>query len=160
MRDDIYRISAELKRVGAAADASADDKKAAADIRGTLHGTVEYAPTWVRIISALCLGIGTMVGYQRIVTTIGERIGNEHLTPAQGASTELVGALLIGSAGFSGLPVSTTHIISSGVAGTMAGSKAGMQASTVRQIIIAWVATLPATFVLSGVLFWLFAAGG
>jgi PiT family inorganic phosphate transporter len=111
------------------------------------------------MLSAVCLGLGTMIGYKRIVTTIGERIGKRHLTPAQGASAELVGGLLIGTAGFSGLPVSTTHIISSGVAGTMAGSGAGVQKGVIRQIVIAWVATLPATIALSGGLFWLFSGG-
>ncbi|HEY4042079.1 MAG TPA: inorganic phosphate transporter [Rhodopila sp.] len=110
-------------------------------------------------MSAVCLGIGTMIGYRRIVTTIGERIGKRHLTPAQGASAELVGGVLIGTAGFSGLPVSTTHIIASGVAGTMAGSGAGVQRGVVWQIVIAWVATLPATIVLSGGLFRLFSGG-
>jgi inorganic phosphate transporter, PiT family len=98
-----------------------------------------------------------MIGYKRIVSTIGERIGKRHLSPAQGASAELVGGILIGTAGFSGLPVSTTHIISSGVAGTMAGS--GVQSRVIWQIVIAWVATLPATIVLSGALFWLLSGG-
>lgn len=87
------------------------------------------------------------------MTTLGERIGKSHLVPAQGASAELVAAGLIGSAGFSGLPVSTTHIVSSGIAGTMAASGAGVRPATVRQIIIAWILTLPATMVLAGGLF-------
>jgi PiT family inorganic phosphate transporter len=111
---------------------------------------VEYAPVWVRLLSTVCLGLGTMIGYQRIVTTIGKR----HLSPAQGGSAELVGATLIGAAGFSGLPVSTTHIIASGVAGTMVGSGAGVQQRVVWQIVIAWVATLPETIILSATLFW------
>jgi PiT family inorganic phosphate transporter len=139
--------------------ASAQEKAAAKQLHETLHGAVEYAPVWVRMLSAICLGLGTMIGYRRIVTTLGERIGKRHLTPAQGASAEVVGALLIGTAGFSGLPVSTTHIIASGVAGTMAGSGAGVQKAVVWQIIIAWVATLPATIVLSGGLFWIFSGG-
>jgi PiT family inorganic phosphate transporter len=97
-----------------------------------------------------------MIGYKRIVVTIGERIGKTHLTPAQGGSAELVAAALIGTAGLSGLPVSTTHIVSSGVAGTMAGSGSGVQGGTIRQIIGAWVLTLPATIVLAGALFALF----
>jgi len=100
-----------------------------------------------------------MVGYKRIVTTIGERIGNRHFTPAQGASAELVAAGLIGTAGFSGLPVSTTHILSSGVAGTMIGSGAGVQWGTVRSVVAAWVLTLPAAILLSGGLFWLLSRG-
>lgn len=158
LRDAVYHLNAELKTVTENPAASAEDKSTAKALRGTLHGAVEYAPVWVRMLSAVCLGLGTMIGYKRIVTTIGERIGKQHLSPAQGASAELVGGLLIGTAGFSGLPVSTTHIISSGVAGTMAGSGAGVQSRVVWQIVIAWVATLPATIVLSGALFWLFSA--
>jgi PiT family inorganic phosphate transporter len=159
LRDAVYHVNAELKAVSESRDASDDDRAAAKKLHDTLHGAVEYAPIWVRMLSAVCLGLGTMIGYKRIVTTIGERIGKRHLTPAQGASAELVGGLLIGTAGFSGLPVSTTHIISSGVAGTMAGSGAGVQSRVVWQIVIAWVATLPATIILSGALFWLLAAG-
>jgi PiT family inorganic phosphate transporter len=155
VRDDVYRILAELKHVTEAKSAQQSEKQEAGKLRTTLHNVVEYAPVWVRLLSAFCLGTGTMIGYRRIVVTIGERIGKQHLTPAQGASAELVGAALIGTAGFSGLPVSTTHIISSGVAGTMAGAKAGVQTATVRQIIIAWLLTLPATVLLSGTLFWL-----
>jgi PiT family inorganic phosphate transporter len=156
VRDAIYRVNAELKAATENREINAADKAKAMQLRSAIHGMVEYAPDWVRLLSATCLGIGTMVGYQRIVRTIGERIGNKPLTPAQGASAELVGAGLIGTAGFSGLPVSTTHIISAGVAGTMAGSGTGVQKRVVWQIIIAWVLTLPATIVLAGGLFWLF----
>jgi PiT family inorganic phosphate transporter len=159
LRDAVYHVNAALQAVAENKAASAEEKAAAKKLHSTLHGAVEYAPIWVRMLSAICLGVGTMVGYKRIVTTIGERIGKRHLSPAQGASAELVGAMLIGTAGFSGLPVSTTHIISSGVAGTMAGSGAGVQKAVVWQIIIAWVATLPATIVLSGGLFWIFSGG-
>jgi PiT family inorganic phosphate transporter len=156
LRDAVYRVNSELKVASESRAIGSDDKAKAQQLRSALHGSVEYAPFWVRLLSATCLGIGTMVGYRRIVTTIGERIGNRPLTPAQGASAELVGAVLIGTAGFSGLPVSTTHIISAGVAGTMAGSGAGVQRAVVSQIIIAWVLTLPATIALAGGLFWLF----
>ncbi len=159
LRDAVYHVNAALKTVSENKGAGAEDRATAKRQHDTLHTAVEYAPIWVRMLSAVCLGIGTMIGYKRIVTTIGERIGKRHLTPAQGASAELVGGLLIGTAGFSGLPVSTTHIISSGVAGTMAGSGAGVQQRVIWQIAIAWVATLPATMVLSGVLFWAFAGG-
>jgi PiT family inorganic phosphate transporter len=159
LRDAVYHVNAALQAVAGNASASADEKMTAKKLHETLHGAVEYAPIWVRVLSAVCLGLGTMVGYRRIVTTIGERIGKRHLSPAQGASAELVGGVLIGSAGFSGLPVSTTHIIASGVAGTMAGSRAGVQHAVIWQIVIAWVATLPATMVLSGGLFWIFSGG-
>ncbi len=156
VRDDIYRLNGELKKVAEHREARAAEKQAAAELRGTMRGAVEFAPWWVRVLSAVCLGAGTMVGYKRIVTTIGERIGKTHLTPAQGASAELVAAGLIGTAGYSGLPVSTTHILSSGVAGTMAGAGSGMQWDTVRGMVAAWVLTLPITVLLSGALFWLF----
>jgi PiT family inorganic phosphate transporter len=103
------------------------------------------APWWVRILSALCLGIGTMVGYRRIVKTLGERLGKSHLVPAQGASAELAAAGLIGFAGFSGYPVSTTHVVTGGIAGTMVGSGAGVQRATLWLIAAAWILTLPAT---------------
>lgn len=159
LRDEIYHVNAELKIVSENKAAPAADRATAKRLHDTLHGAVEYAPGWVRILSALCLGIGTMVGYRRIVRTIGERIGKRHLTPAQGASAELIGGLLIGTAGLSGLPVSTTHIITSGVAGTMAASGAGVQRTVVWEIVLAWVATLPATVLLSAGLFWLFSGG-
>src|ERR1700733_2912189 len=95
------------------------------------------APWWVRALSALGLGIGTMIGYKRIVKTLGERLGNTHLTPAQGASAEVVGALVIGTAGFTGLPVSTTHIVTSGIAGTMVSSGAGLKYGMVSRIAMA-----------------------
>ncbi len=156
VRNDVYRIRTELRHVGETKSASPAERHEATQIAGTLRRAVEYAPIWVRVLSAICLGFGTMIGYKRIVVTIGERIGKAHLTPAQGASAEIVAAALIGSAGFSGLPVSTTHIVASGVAGTMAGS--GVQSRTIWQIAIAWVLTLPATIVLAGALFALFAA--
>jgi PiT family inorganic phosphate transporter len=159
LRDAIYHVNAELKVVSEGKTVPAADKATARRLHDALHGAVEFAPVWVRVLSAVCLGLGTMVGYRRIVRTIGERIGKRHLTPAQGASAELVGALLIGTAGFSGLPVSTTHIITSGVAGTMAASGAGVQRTVVWEIVLAWVTTLPATILLSGGLFWLFSEG-
>jgi PiT family inorganic phosphate transporter len=97
-----------------------------------------------------------MVGWKRIVVTVGERIGKTHLTYAQGASAEVVAMLTIGAADMYGLPVSTTHVLSSGVAGTMAASKSGLQMATIRNLAIAWVLTLPAAMLLSGSLYWLF----
>src|SRR5256885_11489621 len=90
-RSAVYRVNAELKSAAGGSAASATEKATASRLHTTLHGSVEYAPIWVRLLSAVCLGCGTMVGYRRIVTTIGERIGRQHLTPAQGASAELVG---------------------------------------------------------------------
>ena len=103
---------------------------------------------------AIALGLGTMVGWKRIVVTVGEKIGKSHLTYAQGASAEMVAAVTIGAADMFGLPVSTTHVLSSGVAGTMAANGSGLQWSTVRSLALAWVLTLPAAILLSGGLYW------
>jgi PiT family inorganic phosphate transporter len=121
---------------------------------GISTGT-RFIPLWVKVCVAIALGLGTMVGWKRIVVTVGERIGKTHLTYAQGASAELVAAATIMSAEWIGLPVSTTHILSSGVAGTMAANGSGLQWSTVRSIIGAWVLTLPAAMLLSGMLYFL-----
>ncbi len=115
---------------------------------------VEYAPWWVRVLSALCLGIGTMIGYKRIVTTLGERLGNAHLTPAQGAAAELVSAVLIGMSGVTGLPVSTTHIVTSGIGGTMVTSGAGLRMGMLSRILVAWLVTLPVTILIAAALYY------
>ncbi|MFZ1086323.1 MAG: inorganic phosphate transporter [Terracidiphilus sp.] len=116
----------------------------------------KFIPPWVKVAVALALGMGTMVGWKRIVVTVGEKIGKEHLTYAQGACAELVAMCTISAADTWGLPVSTTHVLSSGVAGTMAANGSGLQLSTIRNIAMAWVLTLPAAALLSGCLFWLF----
>lgn len=123
---------------------------------GDLRKIVDYAPTWVLVLVALSLGVGTMIGWKRIVVTVGEKIGKSHLTYAQGASAELVAMSTIGIAAGAGLPVSTTHVLSSGIAGTMLAQKAGVQGHTVRNIALAWVLTLPVSIVLAGGLFLLF----
>jgi phosphate/sulfate permease len=107
------------------------------------------------LLLGIALGLGTMVGWKRIVVTVGERIGKTHLTYAQGASAEMVAALTIGAAEIYGLPVSTTHILSSGVAGTMAANGSGLQWSTVRSIAMAWVLTLPAAMAIAGGLYFI-----
>jgi PiT family inorganic phosphate transporter len=116
----------------------------------------KFIPSWVKVAVALALGLGTMVGWKRIVVTVGEKIGKEHLTYAQGACAELVAMATISAADSFGLPVSTTHVLSSGVAGTMAANKSGLQMSTIRNIAMAWVFTLPAAALLSGALYFLF----
>lgn len=122
----------------------------------------DYAPDWVILMISLSLGLGTMVGWKRIVITIGEKIGKQHLTYAQGASAELVAASTIGVSSYLGLPVSTTHVLSSGIAGAMVASKGvkNLQAGTIRNIVIAWILTLPVTMILSGTLYsffrWIF----
>jgi PiT family inorganic phosphate transporter len=111
---------------------------------------------WVKIAVALALGLGTMVGWKRIVVTVGEKIGKSHLTYAQGASAEFVAMGTIGLAEGYGLPVSTTHILSSGVAGTMAAGGGGLQWGTLRAMGMAWITTLPAAMLISGVLYVVF----
>jgi inorganic phosphate transporter, PiT family len=155
VRDDVYRVISQLKHAEDSKSISAPEKKEAQRLSKQLGSYVEYAPFWVRMLSALCLGVGTMIGYKRIVKTLGERLGNVHLTPAQGASAELVSALLIGTAGFTGLPVSTTHIVTSGIGGTMVASGAGLRYAMIRRIVLAWVLTLPATIIVAGGLYYL-----
>jgi PiT family inorganic phosphate transporter len=121
-----------------------------------IDDATKFIPLWVKVAVAIALGLGTMVGWKRIVVTVGEKIGKSHLTYAQGASAELVAMLTIGAADVYGLPVSTTHVLSSGVAGTMAANKSGLQMSTIRNLAMAWVLTLPAAMLLSGSLYWLF----
>ncbi len=155
LRGDVYFVLSEMKHVGEVAEASAEDKAEAGKLRHDMGPPVQYAPVWVRVLSALCLGAGTMVGYKRVVRTLGERLGKQHMTPGQGASAELVGSLLIGTAGFTGLPVSTTHIITSGIAGTMIAGGQGVQGRMLARIAMAWLFTLPVTMLIAGGLFYL-----
>lgn len=117
----------------------------------------EYSPRWVILLVSLSLGLGTMIGWKRIVVTIGEKIGKSHLTYAQGASAELVAASTIGVSTWLGLPVSTTHVLSSGVAGSMVagGGRQNLQMGTVKNILLAWVVTIPVTVLLSGGMFYI-----
>ena len=121
--------------------------------RAQLRAMTDYAPRWVLVLVALALGVGTTVGWKRIVVTIGEKIGKTHLTYAQGASAELVAMITIGLGALLGMPVSTTHVLSSGIAGTMVARRSGLQTKTVRNIALAWVLTLPVVTLLSGTLF-------
>jgi len=138
---------------GGALGLTSEETSALKRERASLRAVTDYAPRWVLVAIALALGIGTMVGWRRIVVTVGEKIGSSHLTYAQGACAELVAASTIGLSALAGLPVSTTHVLSSGVAGTMVANRSGLQKSTVRNILLAWVLTLPATITLSATLF-------
>jgi len=124
--------------------------------KSSIDRSTKFIPDWVKVAVALALGLGTMVGWKRIVVTVGERIGKQHLTYAQGAAAELVAMSTILAADRFGLPVSTTHVLTSGVAGTMAANHAGLQWGTVRALITAWVLTLPISILLAGGLYWLF----
>jgi len=123
----------------------------------SLDNATKFIPTWVKIAVAIALGLGTMIGWKRVVITVGEKIGKSHLTYAQGASAEVVAAGTIGAADLFGLPVSTTHVLSSGVAGTMAANGSGLQMATVRNLLLAWLLTLPCAILLSGTLYVIFA---
>jgi len=135
---------------------SDDDQKVFKNYKGLLDRSTKFIPPWVKVAVALALGLGTMIGWKRIVVTVGEKIGKTHLTYAQGLSAEITAMFTIGLADGYGLPVSTTHVLSSGIAGTMAANRSGLQMSTIRDIALAWVFTLPAAALLSGGLFWLF----
>jgi PiT family inorganic phosphate transporter len=124
--------------------------------KGSLDSATKFIPLWVKVAVAIALGLGTMIGWKRIVITVGEKIGKSHLTYAQGASAELVAAITIGAADGFGLPVSTTHVLSSGVAGTMAANGSGLQMATIRNLLMAWVLTLPCAILLSGTLYVIF----
>jgi PiT family inorganic phosphate transporter len=157
-RNDLYLVSEVLRittKAGQPKFAPADAAILANYKKHVDHST-RFIPTWVKVAVAMALGLGTMVGWKRIVVTVGEKIGKEHLTYAQGAAAEITAMATIGAADGFGLPVSTTHVLSSGVAGTMAANHSGIQLSTVRNLALAWVLTLPVAMLLSGGLFWLF----
>ncbi|MCJ2068440.1 inorganic phosphate transporter [Methylobacterium sp. J-030] len=156
LRSDMY-LAADAVRLlpNAGADFSEADKGTLKRYAGLLNDGTRYIPGWVKVCVALALGLGTMVGWKRIVVTVGEKIGKTHLTYAQGASAEIVAAGTIGLAELYGLPVSTTHILSSGVAGTMAANGSGLQMSTVRNMALAWIMTLPAAITLAAGLFFI-----
>jgi PiT family inorganic phosphate transporter len=112
------------------------------------HYAADVIPVWVKALTAATLALGTMIGWKRIVVTLGEKIGKQHMTYAQGAAAELITMGTILSAGAAGLPVSTTHVLSSGIAGTMVASGSGLQPRTLRNILLAWILTLPVSILL------------
>jgi PiT family inorganic phosphate transporter len=157
-RNDMYVVSEALRLM----QKSGKPAIAAADVailknyKSHVDRSTRFIPLWVKVAVALALGLGTMVGWKRIVVTVGEKIGKNHLTYAQGAAAEITAMATIGAADWFGLPVSTTHVLSSGVAGTMAANRTGLQWATVRNLLMAWVLTLPVAMMLSGFLFWTF----
>ncbi|MBC7578141.1 MAG: inorganic phosphate transporter [Tardiphaga sp.] len=157
-RNDMYLASEAIRFLmkDKENDLSKDDVAVLNTYKGSLDAATKFIPTWVKIAVAIALGLGTMIGWKRIVVTVGEKIGKSHLTYAQGASAELVAAVTIGAADMFGLPVSTTHVLSSGVAGTMAANGSGLQMATIRNMLAAWVLTLPAAIMLSAGLYVLF----
>jgi PiT family inorganic phosphate transporter len=158
MRNDMYLASEAIRflQKDRDSDLTADDRKTLGAYKGWLDQATKFIPSWVKIAVALALGLGTMIGWKRIVVTVGEKIGKEHLTYAQGAAAELVAMGTIFAADSFGLPVSTTHVLSSGIAGTMAANGSGVQMATIRSIVLAWVLTLPCAMLLSGFLYFVF----
>ena len=158
LRNDMYLSTTAFKRLDKAEQLpkmNESQQKVVKEYRKNLDSFLQYIPTWVKVAVALALGLGTMVGWKRIVVTVGERIGKHHMTYGQGMSAELVAMTTIAAADGFGMPVSTTHVLNSAVAGTMVANKSGLNFATVRTILSAWIFTLPATICLSGVLYWL-----
>src|SRR5246500_249608 len=157
-RNDMYLTSEALRimQKGGKPAISAADAAMLKNYKGHIDKATRFIPLWVKVAVAIALGLGTMVGWKRIVVTVGEKIGKNHLTYAQGAAAELIAMLTIGAADMFGLPVSTTHVLSSGVAGTMAATRSGLQAATIRNLVTAWVLPRPAAIALSGSLYWVF----
>jgi PiT family inorganic phosphate transporter len=157
-RNDLYLVGESLRLMQKSGNPkfSAADTDVLKNYKKHVDNATKFIPTWVKVAVAMALGLGTMVGWKRIVVTVGEKIGKDHLTYAQGAAAEITAMLTIGAADGFGLPVSTTHVLSSGVAGTMAANHSGLQWATVRNLLMAWVLTLPVAMVLAGGLFWAF----
>ena len=157
-RNDMYLASEAIRFLmkDKENDLNKDETATLNAYKKSLDNATKFIPLWVKIAVAIALGLGTMIGWKRIVVTVGEKIGKTHLTYAQGAAAELVAAATIGAADGLGLPVSTTHVLSSGVAGTMMANGSGLQMATLRNLLMAWVLTLPAAIMLSGFLYWFF----
>jgi PiT family inorganic phosphate transporter len=158
VRNDMYLTSEAIRimdknKVG---NFDADTQGKVQLFKQQIDDATRFIPLWVKVAVAIALGLGTMVGWKRIVVTVGEKIGKTHMTYAQGASAEVVAMLTIGAADMYGLPVSTTHVLSSGVAGSMTANGSGLQMRTLRNLALAWVLTLPAAILLSGGLYWIF----
>ena len=159
-RNDMYLASEAIRfrMKDKENDLSKEEVAVLKNYKKSLDNATKFIPTWVKIAVAIALGLGTMIGWKRIVVTVGEKIGKSHLTYGQGASAELVAAGTIAAADMWGLPVSTTHVLSSGVAGTMAANGSGLQWATVRNLLMAWVLTLPAAITIAATLYFIFSS--
>jgi PiT family inorganic phosphate transporter len=154
LRSDLYLTSEALgKLIKQHKLEDPTEQKTVATLKSHMDKLTKFIPTWVKVAVALALGLGTMIGWKRIVVTVGEKIGKEHLTYAQGASAELVAMATIQAATSFGLPVSTTHVLSSGIAGTMFANRSGLQTQTLRNLLLAWVLTLPVCVLLGAGIF-------
>jgi PiT family inorganic phosphate transporter len=161
-RNDMYVVSEGLRLMQKSGNPqfSTADAATIKNYKAHIDNATKFIPSWVKVAVALALGMGTMIGWKRIVVTVGEKIGKDHLTYGQGAAAEITAMFTIGAADWFGLPVSTTHVLSSGVAGTMAANHTGLQWATVRNLAMAWVLTLPVSIILSATLFWAFRSLG
>ena len=148
-------IADTTDKVAKLPETTSDDKRLLTKLKGDLLNTVEYAPVWIIVAVALALSLGTMVGWRRVATTIGEKIGKKGMTYAQGMAAQITAAISIGVASHTGMPVSTTHVLSSSVAGTMIFGGGGIQGKTIKNILLAWIFTLPASMIMAGVLYWI-----
>jgi PiT family inorganic phosphate transporter len=157
-RNDLYLAGEAIRLIQKSGQPaiSAPDAAILKNYKKHIDEAIRFIPGWVKVAVAIALGLGTMVGWKRIVVTVGEKIGKDHLTYAQGAAAEITAMVTIGAADAFGLPVSTTHVLSSGVAGTMAANRTGLQWGTVKNLAMAWLLTLPVSILLAGSLFWLF----
>jgi len=162
LRNDMYVISEALRLMQKSnvRNLPAADWAVLGNYKKSIDNATKFIPLWVKVAVALALGMGTMIGWKRIVVTVGEKIGKDHLTYAQGAAAEITAMATIAAADNFGLPVSTTHVLSSGIAGTMAANRSGLQWGTVRSLAMAWVLTLPASIVIAGLLYWGFRSIG
>ena len=161
-RNDMYVVSEALRSMQEKGHPkfSQEDTAVIKNYKKYIDNATKFIPTWVKVAVAIALGLGTMIGWKRIVVTVSEKIGKDHLTYAQGAAAEITAMVTIGAADGFGLPVSTTHVLSSGVAGTMVANRSGLQWGTVRNLLMAWVLTLPASICLAALLFWAFSKIG
>jgi PiT family inorganic phosphate transporter len=153
LRTSLYLVSESLGKLVKQHKLTDEESQEASALKGQMDKVTKFIPYWVKVAVALALGMGTMIGWKRIVVTVGEKIGKEHLTYAQGASAELVAMTTILAADHLNLPVSTTHVLSSGIAGTMAANRSGLQMDTLRNLLLAWVLTLPVSVLLGAGIF-------
>lgn len=155
MRRLLMCISDTAAEVAKLPETKPEDARFLKRLSNDLLNTVEYAPIWIIISVALALSLGTMFGWKRVAVTIGEKIGKKGMTYAQGVSAQVTAAVSIGVASYTGMPVSTTQVLSSAVAGTMIVDGGGVQTKTIKNIMLAWILTLPVSIILSGVLYWI-----
>lgn len=155
MRRLLVCIASTAEQIAKLPETTAEDQRLLNNLRKDILSTIEYAPLWIIVAVAVALSLGTMIGWRRVATTIGEKIGKKGMTYAQGVSAQMTAALSIGVASYTGMPVSTTHVLSSAVAGTMIADGGGVQSKTVKNILLAWVLTLPVCIALSGGLYWI-----